>query len=414
MTTYLLFFLFVGTLGSRALGLDLGVAPGISVKNILLYVAVVVIAIEAAIRRDRKFELPAVFVSFGALIVYAGLTWLIVILFVENPYYFPRETLIRLKTKLIDQFLMFAVFFYGVTDWQRALKLLRGLIGVVAFGCVITVIDTFNVPDLGIITARSSDGRIEGFVGDAQDFGGLLGFMLPLFVANWWSAAGIRRFLAFLSIPIALICVLLAASRGAMVGIVGGAIIAMFYLRKHVSARILARAAGAAVVLVTLSAIFVISTEFGQILTTRMTTGVSSGNLQSLSSGRTAIWSAAWREMAEYPLSFITGMGWEVYYQTSGYRFATHSVYLDRVYNLGVIGLGLYVLPFLSAIATARRAIASAPPDVSALLLGTIVGLMSFMISMAFSDIHGAALYVWVFSGLTLRIAVQMPPVTRV
>jgi len=32
---------------------------------------------------------------------------------------------------------------------------------------------------------------------------------------------------------------------------------------------------------------------------------------------------------------------------------------------------------------------------------------------MAFSDIHGAALYVWVFSGLTLRIAVQMPPVSR-
>jgi hypothetical protein len=412
MTNYLLFFLFVGTLGSRALGLDLGVAPGISVKNILLYVAVALVAVEAAIRRDRKFELPYIFVPFGALILYAALTWLIIILFVENPYYFPRETLIRLKTKLIDQYLMFAVFFFGATGWQQALRLLRGLIGVVAFGCLITIVDTFNIPDLGIITARSSDGRIEGFTGDAQDFGGLLAFVVPLMVAKWWTATGKRRFVALLAIPTSLVCIFLSASRGAMLGSVAGALIAAVYLRRYLAPGVVARAAAFAIALITLSAIFVISTEFGQVLTERITKGVGSGSLQSLSSGRTAIWSAAWREMAEYPLSFITGMGWESYYQKSGYRFATHSVYLDRIYNLGIIGLGLYILPFLNTISTARRAIESAPTEVSAMLLATIMGLLSFMIAMAFSDIHGAALYVWAFCGLAMRIAVQMPVVT--
>jgi hypothetical protein len=413
VTSYLLFILFVGTLGSRALGLDLGVAPGISVKNILLYATAAAVAIESVIRRDRKFEMPYVFVPFMSLIIYASLTWLIIILFVDNPYYFPRETLIRLKTKLVDQFLMFAVFFYGVADWRKALVLLKGFVWVVAFGCLITIVDTFNVPDLGIITARSRDGRIEGFTGDAQDFGGLLGFVLPLLVANWWTAVGLRKALALLAIPVSLICVLLAASRGAMVGIVAGVMLAAFYLRQYISPRMLARGFTVAIALLTISAVFVVSTEFGYVLISRLTTGVGTGDLQALSSGRTAIWSEAWQEMAAFPLSFLTGMGWEAYYQTIGYRFATHSVYLDRIYNLGLVGLALYVLPFLNAITTARRSIDSAPSEVAPFLLATVVGLISFMIAMAFSDIHGAALYVWSFCGLAMRIAVQMPHLNR-
>jgi hypothetical protein len=199
-----------------------------------------------------------------------------------------------------------------------------------------------------------------------------------------------------------------------MVGMVGGSLISAFYLRRYLSARVLMQAVTTAMVLLIASIIFVVSTDFGHILISRMTTGIGSGSLQTLSSGRTAIWSEAWHEMAEYPLSFITGMGWEVYYQTIGYRFATHSVYLDRIYNLGLIGLSLYVWPFLSAISTARLKLESAPAEVSTFLYATIVGLVSFMIAMAFSDIHGAALYVWAFCGLAMRITVEMPPVKQI
>jgi O-antigen ligase len=131
--------------------------------------------------------------------------------------------------------------------------------------------------------------------------------------------------------------------------------------------------------------------------------------METLSSNRTVIWSAALREMADYPLSFITGLGWEAYYQTIGHRSATHSVYLDRLYNLGFIGLALFLLSFAGAIAIARRGLRNARKEVAPFLMATVIGMTSFMIAMAFSDIHGAAIFIWALTGLALRLAVSSP-----
>jgi hypothetical protein len=159
--------------------LDLGLAPGISIKNAMLYVAFSAIAIESAMARNRNVELLPVILPYALLILYAILTWLFIVLFMEDPYYSPRTTLIRLKIKLVDQFLILLVFFYGVINWKDALWLLKALIWVMIIGCLITILDTFNIPDLGIITARDRDGRIEGIIGSAAEFGGLLAFVLP-------------------------------------------------------------------------------------------------------------------------------------------------------------------------------------------------------------------------------------------
>jgi O-antigen ligase len=110
--------------------------------------------------------------------------------------------------------------------------------------------------------------------------------------------------------------------------------------------------------------------------------------------------------MAEYPLSFVTGLGWEAYYQTIGNRYATHSVYLDRLYNLGTVGLALFMTSYVSAIAKARRALRNAPDEAAPFLMATVIGMTSFMIAMAFSDINEAATYVWTFAGLAMRVAV--------
>jgi O-antigen ligase len=150
----------------------------------------------------------------------------------------------------------------------------------------------------------------------------------------------------------------------------------------------------------------VLSTDFEFLVKERLTTGLDTGNVEYISSGRTAMWWAAVREMAEYPLSFLTGLGWEAYYQTGGNRYATHSVYLDRLYNLGFIGLTLFLLSYAGAIAIARNGLKFATKEVAPLLIGTIIGMTSFMFAMAFTDIEAAAIYVWAYSGLALRIAI--------
>jgi hypothetical protein len=229
---YLLLSLFVATLGSRALGLDLGIAPGISIKNAMLYATFSAIAIHSAVLRNRNIELLPVLLPFALLILYAILTWLFTLLFLENPFYLPRPTLIRLKVKLVDQFLLLLVFFYGVVNWKEAVWLLKALIWVMIVGCFVTVVDTFNIPDLGIITARDRDGRIEGILGSAADFGGLLAFALPMIIVLWWIETGAKKVIALFGIALTLMSFLLSASRGAMVGLVAGAIVAAIYLRQ--------------------------------------------------------------------------------------------------------------------------------------------------------------------------------------
>jgi O-antigen ligase len=405
MIRKILLLLFIALIGSRAFGLDLGLGPGLSIKNALVYATAILIAIDSAIARNRNVELLPVFVPFAALIFYAIATWVALIVFVEDPYYLPRETLIRLKTKLVDQFIVLFIFFYGVTNWKDALWLMKGLIWVVVTSCFVTVIDSFNIPDLGIITARDTDGRVEGVLGAAAEFGGLLAFFVPPIIALWWMESGLKKFVALIGIGMALISILISGSRGAMLGLVAGCLITAVYLRSYVSMRIAARAAIAVVVFAAAAVIIVISTEFGTMVEERLATGLDTGSLETISSGRTTIWLKAYREMAEHPHSFVTGLGWEAYFQTAGHRYATHNVYLDRIYNLGLIGLTLYLLTFVNAVRILRRGLAKTSIEALPYQIATIAGLAAIVLAMAFTDIEMATLYVWAFAALALRIA---------
>ena len=406
MTRYLLLILFIGTMGSRALGLDLGLAPGVSIKNAMLYLVATAIAIESSISRNRKLDLLPVVLPMAILILYASMSWLMIVVFLESPNYAALGTLVRLKIKLFDQFLMLLVFCYGLVNWKDALWLFKALTWTVIVGCLITVIDSFNIPDLGIITTRDQDGRVEGIIGSAQEFGGLLAFVLPAILAVWWKEAGLKKFAALVGVGLVLVSIMLSASRGAMLGVVAGAIIAAFYLRQYLSPKVIARATMLVAVAIAISTVVVLSTDFGALLVSRLSTGLESGDVQAISSGRTAIWYAAWQQLAQYPIALITGMGWETYFQSVGHRYATHSVYLDRLYNLGIIGLALFVVSFVNAIVIMRRGLRNSPEQAAPILIASVIGVIAFMIAMAFSDIHGAAIYIWAFTGVALRIAV--------
>jgi O-antigen ligase len=409
---FLLLVLFVGTMSGQALGFDTGLGPGLSVKNAMLYATFTAIAIQSAIQRNRRVELLPVLLPYVLLIMYAGMSWFFTVVFLENPFYQPLLTLIRLKAKLIDQFLILLVFFFGLVTTKDALWLAKALCWVIAAGCLVTVVDTFNIPDLGIITVRSFDGRVEGIIGSAQDFGGLCAFFLPAMVALWFVEQRWRRSLALLAIAVTVISLLLSVSRGAMVGLVCGLLFSLFALRRHISGVMLTRAAVVFLVLAAVAVIVVLSTEYGSLLQDRLTTGMSTGDLESVSSGRTRIWAGAVRQMADDPFSFIIGMGWEAYFQTAGDRYATHSVYLDRLYNLGIIGLSLFVLMFANAILTLRRSLAYASSADSPFIIAAIVGTAAFMISMAFSNTENAGMYNWAFIALALRLAIEAQSAT--
>jgi hypothetical protein len=242
-------------------------------------------------------------------------------------------------------------------------------------------------------------------LGNAQEFGAAMAFFLPAAVALWLVETGARRRFALFGVVLTGIGVLMSASRGAAVGVVIGSALAAYHLRRSISARNIIVALVAAGGLVFLVVMALLATEFGDVLVARMTHGMDTGSAQTLTSGRIVIWGSALREMMDHPISFLTGFGWDSYYQFGGHRWATHSVYVGHLYNLGLIGLALFVKPFLSSMAIARRAVPKSQSDVSRLLIGLVFGLAVWTIAMAFSDIEGAAIYVWAWTGVVLRLA---------
>lgn len=398
-----LLILFFVMLGARALQLDLSLGPGLSVKNALLYLTAVLIAVESALAGNRKVELMTVIVPFAVLVLYAILTVVVIVLILDFRFYEPVPALIRLKTKLVDQLLMLLVFFYGVVNLKDAMWLLKGMIWAIIVSSVVTVVDTFDIPDLGIITTRD-DGRVEGILASAQEFAALLAFFIPLIVAFWWTESGLKRFLALLGIGVSVIALLLAASRGAVVGLLIGSAFAAFYLRRRISPVVFVRAFLAGVIFSAITVSVLIFTDFGEVLQTRFTHGMESGDIGTFSSGRTANWSGIVSEMFKQPLTFITGFGWESFFHSIGYHRATHSVYIDRLYNLGLIGLVLTITLFVNSMSVARRLLNGARAEVTPYLTALVFALASFMVAIAFSDIE-AATYTWGCTGVLLRMA---------
>jgi hypothetical protein len=77
------------------------------------------------------------------------------------------------------------------------------------------------------------------------------------------------------------------------------------------------------------------------------------------------------------------------------------------LFNLGFIGLTLFIITIANALASARRALASAEGETFRYLLAFVPGILAFMVSIAFSEPTTAWIYVWAYTGLMMRVALM-------
>jgi O-antigen ligase len=327
----------------------------------------------------------------------------VIVLIAENPHYDARATFIGLKGNLADHMLLLLVFFYGATSLKETLWLSKALVWIIITASVMTVVDTWNIPDLGIINVRR-DGRMEGLTGGPNEFGALMAFFLPATIALYSIETGAKRWIAMLGTVATFLALLITGSRGALLGVFGGAVPAAFYLRQFVSGRMIARSMLLMFALCLVAAIALVAVNVADLLEDRFVTGIGTGNRFDLSSGRTMIWLTALGHMTESPVTFLTGFGWDAYSQT-GNRFATHNTYLSYLYNLGLIGLVLFVAIYSNSLATARRGLAVSSTEVAPFLFALVFGISAFMVAMIFGNMELPALYTWAFAGVTLRLA---------
>ena len=322
---------------------------------------------------------------------------------VQLTNYQPIPAAISFKANRFDHLLFFLLFFYGLTSTKDVVSLLKTLLWILVIGNLVTVIDGFNIPDLGIVQQRE-DGRLGGPMGESNQYGALLALTLPAIIALSWTS-GAKRLLAYSASFISLVALLAAGSRGSFVAIIVGSLFSVYYLREYVSRRQVAFGALAFSAVVMVAIVVLLTTDLGQDVIQRMTDKLS-GTSGDISSNRTKIWGAALQQMSEQPLSFFTGFGWDAYDYINRVGVNTHNVYLNHLFNLGLPGLGLYCLLVYTLIASCRRAIPNATGVARIQLIAFVFGFSSLSVALFFVDLYKAWPWVWAYAGLVMRLAV--------
>ena len=401
---YLLALLILFLTTADVFGWSASMAPGLSIKNAILYLIILALTLRFVVRGGLRLQLPQVHLWFAVLVAYATLSWLATGLLVRYSSYTLLSSGIDLKAALLDNALVFVLFLYGTQTWADVRFLLKCLLLAVAAANAIAIGNAAGVFHIGITTVGTEGnlaGRVFGAFGHANETSALIVALLPAYIAATLSATGVARLLWMAAGVGSANLMIMTGSRGAFVGLLVAIIAGSVICRNIVSWR---RAALLAMVIVAIivPVFALVSLGFGEVFTHRVTElilspGTSSGE-------RTYIWQPVIDKMLKNPIAMITGFGWASY-DVSGFVFSAHNYYLQLWFELGIAGLLSYLLLIRSLLVVARRSAADAPDEAARYLVAFVYGIVGLSGALVFSVIYRPWLYVWMYTGLTMRMA---------
>jgi len=386
-------------------GWTLSLAPGLSVKNAIIYVILLALAARFVVRGGMRLELPKVHLWFGVLIMYAILTWLVAGILIRYKSYELLTSGIDLKAELLDNAILFALFLYGTRTLGETKFLLKCILLAVTVANAIAIGNVAGLLQIGVTTVGTEGnvtGRVFGAFGHANETAALIVCLLPAYVAAALSSRGTARLFWALTGAVSAALMIMCGSRGAFAGLVLAAAFGSYLCRGIISwrrgATLVAILGAVAVPLLALASI-----KFGGILTDRVTELIL--NPVTTSEERTYIWVPILQKMIANPVTLMTGFGWDSY-EVMGFLYGTHNHYLLLWFELGIIGLTCYLMVIRQLVITARRAAATAPEETARYLIAFIYGIIAISGAVFFTLIFRPWPYVWAYVGLTMRMAV--------
>lgn len=405
---WLFVFLITLLITSDFLGHNPGLGPGLSVKNATLYLIAMALMFRITLSGNFRWRMPVLHMAWAMWIGYAILTFFTAWLVIHYRNYDALQSAIGLKSELIDSAIYCFVVFYGVQNEKDFRTVMSALAAAMGISSMLTLTDLVGLTHLGTKlgeTGAEAD-RVFGAFGNANETGAVLGCLLPAVIATALLSHGARRvFWIGCSVATALVFVL-TVSRGAYVGLAVGYPIAALMFRQVIPPGRIATGALIAVGMAVLGAVVVgIADPGAAAAIADRVLGIGTMGMSEASSGRTDIWAQALNEMMAYPVSLITGFGWNVY-STMPTIFAMHNTYLDQWFNLGLLGVAVYVIILYNTIATARRAAKLAQPPMQTDMIAYVFGMMALAVTIFFGNLYTSKPYIWMYVGLTMRGAV--------
>jgi O-antigen ligase len=385
-------------LTTDALAIDLSVLPGLSAKNLIIYMLAVLIALRMVVSRQSIMAMGQMQGAFIVLILYAFITLLVSALIIEYPGYDLMGAAIKLKSGLVDHYIFFLVFLFGTRTAEDAVKVIKGLLLGALIMNGLTILDAMGYIDLGF--GIRDDGRTSGAIGESNQFAAFIILFLPAMIAAAVASRGVVRLFWLGGALVTSFALVMTASRGGFVGLAMTAA-AGAYLYRHLMSysRVISWGLGAMVLLV----VFVSLSPYGGLLAERMIGQTGSIDVSDASSGRSDIWATALGVMFEYPITFITGFGWDVYWSMP-FSFSPHNHYLALWFILGLVGLfcGAYLL--FSSVNRARRASVIAEPPYRGQLIAFVLGAVGVCTAVFFVELYKPWFYFWMYGGAVMRL----------
>lgn len=388
---------------------DLTLMTGLSAKNLVIYMLATFLALRMVIARTSVMAAGQMQVAFLVQIVYAIFTWMIAGLVIKYAGYDFIQTGIQLKSGLIDYYIFFLVFLFGVRTVEDGLTVIKWMLFGAVFANLATILDTAGIVNLGY--QERIDGRTQGAIGESNQYAAYIILFIPGLIAAAVASRGFMRLAWLGGALISFAALAMTASRGGVVGIIIACAIGAYLYRHLVS---YSRVAGWALASLAVVVVFLSLSSYGGLLTERVFGQTGNIDVTEASSGRSEIWWNLLGTMFTNPITFITGFGWNVYWSMP-FRFSPHNHYLALWFNLGLIGLitGAYLL--FSAVARARRASLVARPPARGQLVAFVIGGMAVCAAVFFVDLHDPWNYFWMYTGVVMRLAyvAQTAPATE-
>jgi O-antigen ligase len=266
------------------------------------------------------------------------------------------------------------------------------------------LLSVLGVIELGSV-GQNKDERLEGLIGEPNQDAAFLCLFIPGMIAVMLASGGLMRLAWFVGLLAAIGAFFLTASRGGFVALVLSAVWGVFLFRRYIPVRSIIRfgawAAGVGTLL-----LIALSARYGRILYRRFIEDSVATDVASASSGRIEMWTNALQNMADHPLTLLTGFGWEVYWLMP-FRYAPHNTYLGLYFNLGVVGLVSWVLLMWLLVREARAAVPHAAPEHRTVLISFVFGVLAISVATFFVDLYQPWMWFWAYAGVVMRIAVN-------
>ena len=119
------------------------------------------------------------------------------------------------------------------------------------------------------------------------------------------------------------------------------------------------------------------------------------------------MWRRLLTKMSYWPLSFVSGYGWNAYRTLIGIHGDPHSTYLLYWFNLGLVGLGLYSFIVIWIIRFAVTSLRLMTEKLKPIVIGFITGFLALHIAIFFVALYTPWLFIWALVGTMLRIVVD-------